>query len=278
MVRCTLLLIALLSCAPCAVAAGTPLDTLNSVRQSGCKDTPGVKFKLAHDAALDAVAAQMSRGARLADAIEATHFHARLSASIAVSGAQDQAALARLIAERFCREALNPDFQRAGSAQRGRDVWIILATPFTLPLSEDARVIRVQALKLVNEARAKPRKCGDTAFDAAKPLQLNTSLNSAALNHSLDMAERGVMTHAGSDGSNVAQRVTRVGYAWHRVGENVAAGAPGIDEVVRGWIGSPHHCANLMNPEFTEMGLAYAVSPATEDGIFWTQVFAKPRR
>jgi uncharacterized protein YkwD len=32
-----------------------------------------------------------------------------------------------------------------------------------------------------------------------------------------------------------------------------------------------------MNPEFTEMGLAYAVNPATEDGIFWTQVFARPR-
>lgn len=275
--RRTLLVIALVSCAACAVA-GTPLDALNSVRQGGCKDAPGVRFKLAHDAALDAVAAQMSRGARLADAIEATHFHARLSASIAVSGARDQAALARIIEERFCSEALNADFQRAGSAERGQDVWIILATPFTLPLSTDARAIRLEALKLVNEARAQPRKCGDTAFDRANPLQLSSSLNAAALSHSVDMAERGVMTHQGSDGSNVALRVTRVGYVWLRVGENVAAGAPGIDEVVRGWIGSPRHCANLMNPQFTEMGLAYAVNPASEDGIFWTQVFARPRR
>ncbi|HZF25638.1 MAG TPA: CAP domain-containing protein [Steroidobacteraceae bacterium] len=277
MTRTLLRIALLLSAAAPFLAAATPLDTLNSVRRQGCEDKPGVKFTLAHDAALDGVALQMSRGARLADAIDATHFHARLSASIAISGAADQAALARLIAQRFCTEALNPDFQRAGSAERGRDTWIVLATPFNLPVSKDAPAIRMQALKLVNQARATARKCGSTSFGAARPLTLDSVLNTAALNHSTDMAARGHMAHQGSDGSNVAQRVARVGYAWRRVGENVAAGAPDIDEVVRGWIGSPAHCVNLMNPDFTAMGIAYAVNPATEDGIYWTQVFATPR-
>ncbi|HKE44091.1 MAG TPA: CAP domain-containing protein [Steroidobacteraceae bacterium] len=275
--RIALLVVALLWAASGALAAGSPLDTVNAVRLQGCDAKAGVKFKLAHDPALDQVAQQMLRGARLADAIEATHFHARLSASIAVTGAADSSALARLIEQRFCAEVLNPDFQRAGSAEHGKDTWIILATPFNLPVTADAPAIRERALKLVNQARAAARKCGDASFAPAKPLSLDGTLSTAALNHSSDMAERGRMTHQGSDGSNVAKRVTRLGYAWLTVGENVAAGSPEIEEVVRGWIASPAHCANIMNPQFTRMGIAYAVNPATEDGIFWTQVFAKPR-
>ena len=40
---------------------------------------------------------------------------------------------------------------------------------------------------------------------------------------------------------------------------------------------SPEHCANVMNPDFTQMGIAYAVNAVSEDGIYWTQVFATPR-
>jgi len=45
------------------------------------------------------------------------------------------------------------------------------------------------------------------------------------------------------------------------------------EEAVAGWLQSPHHCENLMTPRFTEMGVAFAVNPATDAGVYWTQTF-----
>jgi uncharacterized protein YkwD len=256
---------------------GSVLAALSATRQQGCDGKPGLSAALARDAALDGVALDMARGTRLADAIEDAHFHARLSASLAVADAADVRALSRAITERFCTEILNADFRRVGIAVRGQDTWIVLATLFDLPRPQDAPAIRRHALELVNRARSQARKCGSVAFAAARPLVLDALLDQAALGHSLDMAQHSHMGHPGSDGSTVAQRVSRVGYVWRKVGENVAANAPSAEEVVQGWTESPTHCANLMNPDFTAMGIGYAVNPASEDGIYWTQVFATPR-
>ena len=43
------------------------------------------------------------------------------------------------------------------------------------------------------------------------------------------------------------------------------------------WLSSPHHCANLMNARFREMGAAYAINRSSETVIYWTQVLASPR-
>ena len=44
-----------------------------------------------------------------------------------------------------------------------------------------------------------------------------------------------------------------------------------------GWIKSPGHCANLMNPGFTEMGAGLAVDHKSELGVYWAQAFGTPR-
>jgi uncharacterized protein YkwD len=46
---------------------------------------------------------------------------------------------------------------------------------------------------------------------------------------------------------------------------------------VKGWIDSPGHCANLMNPAYTDMGAGFAVSAASEMGVYWAQAFGAPR-
>ncbi len=112
--------------------------------------------------------------------------------------------------------------------------------------------------------------CGDTYYPAAAPLTLNTRLVLAAIGHSEDMLSTGVMTHTGSDGSDPGERVTRTGYRFSTWGENVAAGYRTPASVVAGWLGSPGHCRNIMNPAFTELGGARA-------GNFWTMVLARPR-
>ena len=90
------------------------------------------------------------------------------------------------------------------------------------------------------------------------------------------MAAWGYMNHTGRDGSSPAQRITRSGYHWREVGENLASGVMTADEVVAGWLGSPEHCANLMDPLYRQMGVGFAVNPHDERGVYWAMEFGTP--
>jgi uncharacterized protein YkwD len=48
--------------------------------------------------------------------------------------------------------------------------------------------------------------------------------------------------------------------------------------VVQGWLDSPDHCENIMDPRFTEMGIAYAPGQVSRRGLYWVQLLAAPRR
>ena len=45
---------------------------------------------------------------------------------------------------------------------------------------------------------------------------------------------------------------------------------------VDGWLASPGHCSNLMNPQLRDMGAAYATDPKSDAGIYWTALFGTP--
>ena len=129
----------------------------------------------------------------------------------------------------------------------------------------------------VNEVRKSGYDCGETgSFGPTVPLAWNPVLAEAAADHSRDMAENGFFSHTGSDGSDVSDRVERHGYEWSAVGENLADATPGHftpRSVVEAWLGSPGHCANIMQPDFREIGAAQA----TGDLEYWTQVFGTTR-
>ncbi len=84
-------------------------------------------------------------------------------------------------------------------------------------------------------------------------------------------------SHTGSDGSTPGLRVTRAGYRWSMVGENIASGVQTPRAAVAGWLASPHHCANIMTGGFRQMGVAFAVDAANPQVILWTEDFATPR-
>jgi uncharacterized protein YkwD len=139
--------------------------------------------------------------------------------------------------------------------------------------------VAARVLELVNAARAEPRRCGWKRFAAAPPLARSAMLEAVAREHAEDMAWRGRMEHAGGDGSTPAGRATRIGYRWLRIAENVAAGQATPEEVVASWLESDGHCANLMDPAYTETGIGVAAAPAGEDGPgwpYWAQVFGMP--
>lgn len=132
--------------------------------------------------------------------------------------------------------------------------------------SVPSTVNKTVLLQLVNNARKKGCNCGNTYYASAAPLTWNEQLEKAAYDHSKDMFQNKYFSHTGSDGSSSSERIINAGYGWKWYGENIAQGYPGEQEVVAGWLSSPGHCANIMNKNFKEMGVARV-------GDYWTQEF-----
>ncbi|QNA98654.1 CAP domain-containing protein [Massilia sp. Se16.2.3] len=210
--------------------------------------------------------------------LEQAGYHAASVEVIGVRGAADAAAAMEAIRKPYCRALLDASFTEVGTSRRGEEWTIVLARPLppvTLPGQQE---VGREILGLVNAARASPRMCGERSFGPAAPVRWNDALAAAALVHSRDMATHRHFAHRGSDGSEVGLRSSRAGYNWRQVGENIAAGQTTPKEAVEGWLDSPGHCANLMNPSFVEMGAGYDISRARMPGfVYWTQVFAVPR-
>ena len=123
-------------------------------------------------------------------------------------------------------------------------------------------------LKLINEARSQGRKCGDTYYEPAPLLTWNDQLENAAREHSEDMYKNHYFNHIAPDGSGTADRMEKAGYTWKMYGENIGMGYMDENEVVKGWLNSPGHCKNIMNPNYKDMRVA-------RQGNYWTQVFGR---
>ncbi len=130
----------------------------------------------------------------------------------------------------------------------------------------------------VNQWRASGADCGSEGrFGAAAPLAWNASLAQAAAGHSKDMVANNFFSHTGSNGSSMGQRITATGYHWGAAGENIAAGQSTVQSVVDGWIASPGHCANIMNPAYQHVGVACVKGTSSNAyPTYWTMDLAKP--
>jgi uncharacterized protein YkwD len=125
---------------------------------------------------------------------------------------------------------------------------------------------KTMMLRLVNEVRKKGCQCGGTYYYPAPELLWSDQLEEAAVQHSNDMNRRNYFAHIAPDGSNAGVRIERTGYPWKIYGENIAEGYVSELDVLDGWLKSPGHCRNIMNPKFREMGVA-------RTGDYWTQEF-----
>jgi len=253
------------------------VESVNALRRNGCGAHPGGAPPLQANGRLDAVAHRLSQGAQLQAAEEAAGYHAVSSFSVRISGVPASGEVAATLARQFCEPSTNPAFREIGTWRSGSDVWIALAEPFRPPASHDLPAISDRVLALTNQARSQRRSCGTTAFAAAPPLALNPTLGEVALAYAREMAAYGYMDHTGRDGSSPQERISQAGYRWREAGENLASGIMTAEAVVDGWLHSPEHCANLMDPVFREMGVAFAVNPRDEKGVYWAMEFGTPR-
>ena len=229
-------------------------------------------------AALERVARDLSRGDKLQQSLKDGGYRATRASAFSITGDGVGAQVAGLLERQsYCRQLQDAAMTEVGIYLDARQVWIVMAAPFAPSVRLSAQAAGQRVLDLVNQARATPRTCGNGAFDSARPLRWNNLLAKASQLHADEMARYNYFSHSGRDGSDPALRVERAGYRYGATGENIAAGLMKPEDAVAGWVKSPPHCANLMNPAFTEMGVAFAVDPGSKMGVYWTQVFGTPR-
>lgn len=193
--------------------------------------------------------------------------------AISLSGPRDAAAAMKAIQESFCKVVLDPQFVDVGVSREGRDWRIVLARPLLSAKLAESQVEGQKLLDAINSARAQPRQCGAQAYAASAPLAWSTTLAEASQGHTRAMANGNFFDHRDRDGRMPGDRAELQGYSYQLIGENIAAGQDNVRKVVDGWLASAGHCANLMNPQFKELGAAYAVDPKSDAGIYWTAMF-----
>ena len=112
------------------------------------------------------------------------------------------------------------------------------------------------------------------ASQGLPPLRPDDALTRAALAHAADQARAARMTHKGSDGTDVGQRLVRAGYDYARAKEAVAVGWGKPRNVTRGWWYSPDHRATLLHHPASEVGVG--VARGADGRAYWTLIVAEP--
>jgi uncharacterized protein YkwD len=104
-------------------------------------------------------------------------------------------------------------------------------------------------------------------------LRLNKKLSRAARRHARDMARRNYFSHDTLGGGSFLDRIRRTGYlknahSWI-VGENLAWGSRGYSRpqvIMKMWMNSPGHRANILNGSFREIGIGVAYDAPVRHG------------
>lgn len=120
-------------------------------------------------------------------------------------------------------------------------------------------------LRLINDYRAQ---------HGVGELTAVASLNRASYDHSADMAENGYFDHDSQDGRTPEDRMAEAGYDTDTsTGENIAAGYPDAEEVFQTWRDSPGHNENMLDEDFTAIGIGLATVDGSEYTEYWTTDF-----
>jgi uncharacterized protein YkwD len=261
-----------------AASQGVRADALSVIqllREGGCGGILPYARPLHHHPFLDRAAERWSEGGTVADAVERSGYQAEASTGLRVSGLD--AGMVQSLRRSACGSIGNPEMHDIGVFHRGADSWIVLGSAYVIPGSAAAPALVTRALALVNEARSRGARCGGRSFAPVPPVTLSGKLADVALGHASDMAEHNYFEHEDLTGRTPADRVRATGYREKLVGENIAYGPKSADEVVQGWLDSPGHCENIMDPRFAEMGIAYAPGRSSRRGLYWVQLLAAPR-
>lgn len=121
--------------------------------------------------------------------------------------------------------------------------------------------IEAAVIELTNKERAKV---------GLAPLQMDSALMAAAREKSQDMKDNNYFSHTSPTFGSPFDRLQALGIQYSAAGENIAKGQRTAEEVVAAWMASQGHRENILNPNFTHIGVGYV-----KEGNIWTQQFIK---
>ncbi|HEX6593003.1 MAG TPA: CAP domain-containing protein [Bacillota bacterium] len=127
------------------------------------------------------------------------------------------------------------------------------------PNDQQLHQFEQEVVKLTNDEREK---------HGLSPLKTDTELSKVARDKSKDMATNGYFSHNSPTYGSPFDMMKKYGITYHTAGENIAKGQRTPQEVVSAWMNSEGHRANILNGEFTHIGVGYV-----EQGNHWTQQF-----
>lgn len=129
----------------------------------------------------------------------------------------------------------------------------------TEEVRSDVSAFEKEVVELTNVEREK---------QGLAPLKLDTELSAVAKDKSLDMQNNGYFSHTSPTYGSPFDMMKSYGIDYRTAGENIAMGQTSPEQVVNGWMNSEGHRENIMNPNFTHIGVGHA-----EGGNYWTQMF-----
>lgn len=128
-----------------------------------------------------------------------------------------------------------------------------------IPNIDELKHFENQVINLTNQQRSKA---------GLKPLKANWELSRVARHKSEEMANLNYFSHTSPRYGSPFDMIRAFGISFRAAGENIAKGQTSPDEVVQAWMNSSGHRANILKPEFTEIGVGYSAN-----GHLWTQQF-----
>ncbi|MEJ2853407.1 MULTISPECIES: CAP domain-containing protein [unclassified Saccharothrix] len=137
-------------------------------------------------------------------------------------------------------------------------------TPPAPPIAPAKTEVELAEAKVFNLTNA------ERAAHGCPALGIDERLDKAARGHSADMAANNYFSHTSQDGRTFADRIKAAGYPSPGA-ENIAAGQRTPEAVVKGWMESPGHRANILNCKLKTLGVGMARGGSY--GIYWTQNF-----
>ncbi len=135
----------------------------------------------------------------------------------------------------------------------------------TIPAQSSTKAFEDEVLRLVNIERSK---------NGLPALKSDWQLSRVARYKSQDMINKGYFSHTSPTYGSPFKMMESFGIRFSAAGENIAYGQRTPAEVMKGWMNSPGHRANILSPSYTHIGIGLA---KTRNGVnYWTQMFIKP--
>ncbi|MEB3231794.1 MAG: CAP domain-containing protein [Leptolyngbyaceae bacterium] len=155
----------------------------------------------------------------------------------------------------------------------------VLAPATTPVVPPEADATKAERVALINEVLALTNV--ERTQNGLSPLTLNPLLSRAAQIQSEDLAFNDFFAHTSPTGVGLADRLNTAGYTRYQIaGENIGAGQLTAAQVVQEWMASPSHRANILKPDFTELGVGYYFLANDTGEVnynrYWTQNFGAP--